>query len=215
VTQITNDHVEWAVVDRLRLMLEEPPHIKFNVTQTFALFTSILCWVIQRIRVRKREIDTEADHAASRLWELLKAEPVSMTPWSVPESAAPRAVHLGRQSIQIPPPSGFEGRNAGQFLVNLRNAVAHGDARNVSPFNVPNGSERLLTGFTFRCSERSRTDPREITWRGEITLIEDDLRRIGVELAKRYCDALRSSDAHHADGNFASDADRSVQEVAT
>lgn len=39
---ITDQDVEWAVVDRLKAMLAEPPKTKFNVTQSFALFSSIL-----------------------------------------------------------------------------------------------------------------------------------------------------------------------------
>jgi hypothetical protein len=36
---IADEHVEWAVVNRLKAMRDEPPKTKFNVTQSFALFS--------------------------------------------------------------------------------------------------------------------------------------------------------------------------------
>jgi uncharacterized membrane protein YheB (UPF0754 family) len=66
--EITNDHVEWAVVDRLRQMLEEAPH------ERFILFTTIVCWVVQRIRVNK--IKTENDKFAARIFEELSSQPI-------------------------------------------------------------------------------------------------------------------------------------------
>lgn len=210
MTQITDDHVEWAVVDRLRLMLEEPPHKEFNVTQTYALFTGVLCWVMQRIRTGK--IESDADRAAAGMFERLSAQSIGEPPWAIP--VAERIVRLDAHSIHVPAPRNFEDHTAGRFLINLRDAVAHGDARNVLPFNAPAGSERLLAGFTFRCSERDKSNRGKIAWQGEITLLEDDMRRIGGHLAKLYCDALRRSNAHRGDSHFGTDAAHSVREVA-
>jgi hypothetical protein len=79
MTEITKDHVEWAVVDRLRRMLvEEPPHPKFNVTQTYALFTTILCWMMERIRIRPHEIATPDDRIAQKLFGTLKTADQSL-----------------------------------------------------------------------------------------------------------------------------------------
>ena len=74
---------------------------------------------------------------------------------------------------------GFDGQTIEQVLVNLRNAVAHGDARNVRPFN----SGAILVGFTFNCADRNG-------WNGQITLLRSDMRGIGTELATRYRDAI-------------------------
>jgi hypothetical protein len=41
---IADEHVEWAVVNRLKAMLDVPPPTKFNVTQAFALFSAMLLW---------------------------------------------------------------------------------------------------------------------------------------------------------------------------
>lgn len=34
---IADDHVDWAVVNRLKAMFDDPPKTNFNVTQSFAL----------------------------------------------------------------------------------------------------------------------------------------------------------------------------------
>ncbi len=38
---IADEHVEWAVVSHLKAMLDEPPKTKLNVTQSFALFSTV------------------------------------------------------------------------------------------------------------------------------------------------------------------------------
>jgi hypothetical protein len=45
---IADEHVEWAVVNRLKAMLDAPPKTNFNVTQSFALFSATLLWTKQR-----------------------------------------------------------------------------------------------------------------------------------------------------------------------
>lgn len=45
---IADEHVEWAIVNRLKAMLDEPPQTTFSVTQTFALFSSVLLWTKNR-----------------------------------------------------------------------------------------------------------------------------------------------------------------------
>lgn len=40
--EINDRHVEWAVVNWLKAMLDTPPPTTFNVTQSFALFSSIV-----------------------------------------------------------------------------------------------------------------------------------------------------------------------------
>ena len=198
MTQITKDHVEWAVVGRLRLMLEEPPHATYNVTQAYSLFSAILCWVMQHIR-------SPTDRIAHRLFESLSEVTITNDPWLVHSAPAERIERIGPYNVKVPAPVGFEMHTVDRFLINLRDATAHRDARNVSPFNIAVGSEQLLAGFSFACAEfgdRKRTKK----WCGKITLLDDDMRRIGVALAKRYCDSLRRSDPHRRDSNFGNDA---------
>jgi hypothetical protein len=211
MTQITADHVEWAIVGRLRRMLEEPPHQNFNVTQAYALFTTILCWVMQHIRIPERAITTPQDWTANKLLIKLSAARIADAPWSVHVASIARIALIGPHSVSVPAPVGFENTHtADRFLVNLRDATAHGDARNVLPFNVNVGSEHVLAGFTFACAEFR--DRRKV-WEGKLTLLETDMRRIGSHLAQIYCDALRHSDDHHRDGYFGQDA-ASIREVA-
>lgn len=211
MTHITDDHVEWAVVGRLRLMLEERPHEKFNVTQTYALFTTILCWVVQRIRTPRHEINSPDDRIVHKLFQTLSEAEIADDPWRINVAPARRIESMGSHTVAVPAPTNFERHTVRRFLINLRDATAHGDARNVSPFHVsPVGSKRLLAGFTFACAEIS---DRRRTWEGKITLLEQDMRRIGIQLAKTYCDALRRSEPHRGDSHFGSDA-ASIREAA-
>jgi hypothetical protein len=66
---IDDRHVEWAVVNRLKKMLDAPPKTRFNVTQSFALFNAILLWSKNRAWVAGKEEGRPAwfdaaDHAA-------------------------------------------------------------------------------------------------------------------------------------------------------
>jgi hypothetical protein len=151
MVQVTDDHVEWAVVGRLGRMLKEPPHDTFSVTQTYALFTATLCWVMQRIRSRKNE--NEADRIAAGVFKRLTTERISEQPWAICPTLS-RIASIGTHAVHVPAASNFEDHRASRFLINLRDAVAHGDARKVLPFNVP--TERLRAGFTFRCSEKGK-----------------------------------------------------------
>ena len=65
---ILDAHVEWAIVNRLRAMLDDPPETKFNVTQSFALFTSGLMWAKNRAWVAGHRRDrTHFDNDADKL----------------------------------------------------------------------------------------------------------------------------------------------------
>ncbi len=188
MSSIANAHVEWAVVERLRIMIEEPPHRDFNVTQAYSLFTSILCWVMQHIRMGSHETQTRGDRNARRLLVDLRRDSITDDPWRVHTSD--RLVPVGARRVHVPAPRGFDTHTVERLLINLRDATAHGDARNVKPFN----EDALLAGFTFACAEfrRENSGLRRV-WDGKITLLEDDMRRIGSQLARRYCDAVRHS----------------------
>ncbi len=51
----------------------------------------------------------------------------------------------------VPGTKNFEAHTVARFLINLRDATAHGDARKISPFNVHIDSDCLLLGFSFDC----------------------------------------------------------------
>jgi hypothetical protein len=209
MTEIRDEHVEWAVVDRLRQILEKPPATDFNVTHTYAVFNSIVCWIMQRVRVNP--IRNEGDRVAATIFAALSAQAATNEPWLVPTSSAERIVRNGIASIRVPASCNFEGHNLGRVLINLRDAFAHGDARKILPFNVRGQSQRLLVGFKFVCEEYR---DRRVVWAGEITLIEEDMRRIGRCLAKTYCNAMEGIAADSGDLHFAGDSARSVREFA-
>jgi hypothetical protein len=147
------------------------------------------------------------NEAAVKFLTKLSSEQIDKKPWA----------RVGATPVDIALPDNFIGqhRNAEQFLIDLRNAIAHGDARTIEPFHVESrngGAERLLVGFTFHCSKENKKG--DIVWRGKITLLEDDMRRIGSYVAKMYCNALRRSKANCRDGHFGSNAARFVREAA-
>lgn len=173
MTAITNAHAEWAVVDRLRAMLVEPPHQAYNVTQSYALCVAILAWVMQRIRTRANEVDTPEARAAVTVKARLVGQPAEAMPWFARQpSSGPDIVDRGN----------FADQTAFDFLKSLRDAMCHGDARSVFPINR-NGQ---LVGFEFRVMSREG-----IEW--SATLKERDLRRIGTALAAMYCEALQAA----------------------
>jgi hypothetical protein len=199
LTAITDDHVEWAVVDRLRRMLQSPPHPEFSVTNSYALFTSILCWTVQRIRAGD---SAEGD----KLLGKLEGRKVEEPPWSI-STTSPEVVPISDAGAsKVGPFPDFAGRNVYQFIIDLRNAVAHGDARRVKPFHEVGRDGEQLAGFIFICG-KTETPVRTIT------LLESDMRRIGIALADVFCKALRRSDEHRRDGNFERDAAQ-IEEAA-
>lgn len=207
MTEITKEHVEWAVVDRLKQMLENPSE-NFKATETYALFTSALCWVMQHMRIPEKEAQHDKDRAVRELWDLLKGTPVSAPPWTIQMPTSGTIQRERPHGIVVPPSQGFADHNIARFLKNLRDAVAHGDARNVTPFNA----HGLLLGFTFSCSEREHG--RGVTWTGEITLLRSDMQRIGMELCRLYCNAVQHGSTRWHKDAFEADAASIQEEVA-
>ena len=208
--QITDDHVEWAVVNRLQKMLEAPPHPEFNVTHTFSLFVSIVCWVVQRIRTSSL---SETDQLAASVLKSLKGQKVEDSPWSI--STVPNStVGFGKAKELNPTYPDFANMTVDRFVICLRNVEAHGDANKIRPchWQCVGQASRELVGFTFECDEKDRN--KGVIWSGTITLLEADLRRIGVALAEAYCKSLRHSEKHRRDNSFGSDANNCVIEKA-
>ena len=154
-------------------------------------FSSILCWVLQHVQIPENQQKNLEDLDAAKLKVLLSEQSICKKPWEIP---------IFKRDVPVPIPAArnFVNLNAFDFLKKLRNAVAHGDARNIEPFHSEGrGADRLLLGFTFRCAE------------GEITLLESDMRRIATTLAEVYCNALSRGSQ-----SFTEDAHRHVKERA-
>lgn len=171
MTAITQAHAKWAVIDRLRAMINEPPHKKYNVTQSYGLFVAILTWVIQRVRTPENSTNSTEDNAAISMKARLKAEKVEESPWGLKTDGCESLSH------------DFAGLSAFNFLVWLRNACCHGDARTVFPINR---NEKLIG---FQLQMRTDNDNTERS----VLLMEEDLRRIGSALADLYCQCFGKS----------------------
>lgn len=197
MTEITEEHLEWATVNRMRQMLADV-HDGYKVTHTYALFTSILCWVIQRIRAA--EI-APVDRAARQLLGQLHEERATRAPWNL------NAEHL--RDFEFTRESGVQtlaDLPASALLIAVRNAVAHGDGRTVCPIN----ENAWLVGHEFSLEELNRR--RELLWRGRVRLRRSDMRHIGDTLARRFGEAMRAD--HVGDPNFIDDANRVSEEEA-
>lgn len=190
MTEITKSHAEWAVVDRLRCLLNEPSHPEYNVTQAYGLCVAILAWVMQRIRTPDNRATSPEDRAAIAARRSLEQQNVEALPWGLKTRGSSS---LGAEH------GDFNDFSAFDFLKWLRDATCHGDARQISPFNV-GGS---LDGFEIRATARGDHER-------ALLLTERDLRRIGNALASIYCDALQLAASSSPD-HFANDA-RSMRE---
>jgi hypothetical protein len=127
LTAITDDHVEWAIVRRFRLLLEEPPHKSFNVTQSYSPFTAILCWVMQHIRINVKDAKTANDQVAAEILKKLSSKAITEQPWSIQLTTSGRIGNIGAYSIHVPAPVNFDHHPVERFLINLRDATTHGD----------------------------------------------------------------------------------------
>lgn len=205
---INPDHVEFAVVERLKLLLETSGQSSFNVTSTYGFFVPVVCWTVQRMRARPKD-------EAAQVLEKLNDETLDSDPWLIPTSVSGISSFHEALPVRIGPFSDFADRSVGQFLVDIRNAVAHGDARCVRPFPEPkrDTTDLKLLGFTFECSEIEGTGTQQkLVWSGSITLLESDMRRIGRELAGRFCTALRRKSENRPNHLFPQEARNHVRE---
>lgn len=103
---IADEHVEWAIVNRLKAMLDEPPQTPFNVTQTFALFSSVLLWTKNRAwvagnRGERNDWEDQADHRAHDAREAMRGALITEAPWRL--SLTPPKILLADREGEFPP----------------------------------------------------------------------------------------------------------------
>lgn len=187
---------EWAVVDRLATLLVSPPQTEYNVTQTYAFFTSILCWVMERIRTHG---NNEADKLAKAVWTRLGEERAGQPPWFVDHRHDTRIAVISGGGNTVNRFVEWQDLSAAELLRSLRNATAHGDGRKVAPVLEWHENEERLVGFQFDCELRvgvnePRTERWEVIWSGKIILKEPEMIAIGSGLAKMFCDELKKLD---------------------
>jgi hypothetical protein len=125
----------------------EPPKTDFNVTQSFAMFTTIVLWTKQRAWVggdfdlsRPPARFREADHAALAVRKMLQSESIFDPPWSLSRvipSPKHGVLHHPVGVADSPINADFKDMNAAQFIKWLRDALAHGDGRKIKPLYNP------------------------------------------------------------------------------
>ena len=176
--KIRKKDVEWAVVDRLRLLLtDERPETEYEVTLTFALFTGILLW--SRQSLGRHKSCGKWPSAARRLL----SEPATKPPWNVRADSLKGACHVGEFLGSKKKRVTLEDATIWQLVVFLRNCIGHGDGRTVEPHHrkwAPCSPEHRLHRFIFiseKCTDAS------------VRLSEQDMKRIGKELAQVICQA--------------------------
>ncbi len=180
MTEITDDHLEWATIDRLREMLASV-HEDYKVTHTYAIFTASLCWILQRIR---NNGDQPYDCRARALRDELAAERAVAEPWNLrADGDDPHLVNFNFRPAS-------EVQRVGDLsmldlLIAMRNATAHGDSRTVLPVNEGG----WLVGQRFVLSYRPNN---RLRWTGEVRLKRADMRTIGEALATRFRSALEA-----------------------
>lgn len=192
---ITDAHVEWAIVNRLKAMLDAPPPTDFNVTQTFALFSAVLLWTKQRGWVagdnaELRPNATEADRRAHAFRQGMRGDKIVDDPWRLPQ-VAPRLEPV-EDAGDAPRPINvdFHDMTAEAFFRWLRDALAHGDGRNILPLHKESRRDgrTLLAGFRVQ----GRNGPQRLI----LHLHHDDMRRLGSVLADRFCTSLSGGEQY-------------------
>lgn len=197
---IMDGHVEWAVINRLKAMLDNPPPTTFNVTQTFAIFSAILLWTKNRGWVAgnnaaNASLVDAADQAAHSFRLLLGQEVISAQPWSLPLHE-PQIVRAAVDAIPVTKQinGDFKGMPVEDFVKWLRNAIGHGDGRTIRPLHKKgkHGAQTWLSGFQVRFNETQNSN-RVL----DLKLYDADMRRIGSMLADRFCQALAAAPTYY------------------
>ena len=190
---ISDDQVEWAVIHRLKAMLDDPPKTEFNVTQTFAHFVAVLLWAKNRARIGDR--NPRIDDPGAQLRGQLDGATIFDDPWllSREHPAFPNAPANEFRPEVGPINQDFEGKSAARFLKWLRDALAHGDGRSILPLHKPSVryDKTLLAGFKVVFNEERGAD-RCLT----LHLYHQDMIRIGKALADEFCRELRGPVEH-------------------
>ena len=193
---ISEHHVEWAVVNRLKRMLDDPPRTTFNVTQTFALFSTVVLWTKQRMWVEDGP-NSAADHAARQARGSLGKSCILDAPWLLSTSKPDVAAVHGGPSTAVGDTSintGFANVSAADFVYLVRNSLAHGDGRKLRPLHKPSyrrAHTTDLAGFELGLSPLKKGQP-ALT----LALYHEDMRRIGGQLADVFCRYLSHDETY-------------------
>ena len=180
MAEILEIHREYALVDRMSNLLKDLPKTDFTETLSYALFSSIIPWVCQRSR--SKEYKFIIDELTTR--EL------------------PQEIKLYFCMC-----NGYEIPNAGQALIDIRNAISHADARRVIPINNSNS----LHGFKWLLVRKIENEEINI---GKLSMRTIGIKNTGIFFADTFCRLLRQRQENETDPQFYDAVSMSLQEVA-
>lgn len=180
---IHDEHVEWAIVNRLKAMLDDPPKTKFNVTQSFALFHSVLLWS------KNRAWTNDVGDVAAVVRKELAETKICSDPWCLARTVP--VFKKTKLEIEGEINQDFVEMNADSFFKWLRDALAHGDGRTIKPLHKYSWdtSKSFLAGFIVTFNEE-RGSERKLT----LHLFHADMRQMGSRLADLFCRQLSGGD---------------------
>jgi len=185
---IHEEHVEWAVINRLKAMIDQPPQTDFNVTLGFSLFSAVLLWSKNRMWLREIDAASQADKSALAARAALGDTRIVDPPWSL--SRTMPALH-GEGPVN----DEFETMPAWEFFKWLRDALAHGDGRSIRPIHWQSHETGgvWLGGFhiVFPRSKNLGADTLSVH------LFKADLQRLGSQLADLFCKHLAQGDDYY------------------
>lgn len=185
MVEIRNEDYEWAAIDRMAKMLAQP-HPVFKTTHTYSSFATILCWTVQRVRTLPihpgTDLEARKKPQHDQNFSVFDAIQLEMLGKSIEDffGQLPKAT----EGLNILTTKDTVGENitALAFAVALRNAVAHGDGRQVKPVNRPN----QLVGFEF-----SLKSPQNFPqWSCETQLNRSAMAQIAGKMAKVFCESF-------------------------
>lgn len=139
---------EYETVRRLSEMLKTAKD-EYKASESYALFSTIVCWVMQRARTPEDQ-PNPADLQAREVGKVLREASVGEAPWSLQD---------------VPEMTAFD------FFISVRNAVAHGDGRQIRPLNEKN----ILVGQIIPVAGN------------DVQLRRADMQRLGCALADIFC----------------------------
>jgi hypothetical protein len=177
--QITEEHIEWAVVDRLGQMLNGSSDQSCRVTNGFALFLATILWVKQRVGAYNSEQEWPEGLA-------LLNESVYSPNWGLRRGRLEGKVKVRLYRIAETIEIDLANCSMWQLIAWIRNVVAHGGPQNIRPFHaMALEPKRRLIGFIFDDSG------------GRVCMTGSEMRMIGSRIAAIFRDTYR--DRHAAD----------------
>ena len=188
MVEIHESDAEWAAIYRMGKMLRTP-HESFQTTSTYSNFAAIMCWTVQRIRTRPiypgADFENRQPPAGDLNFEIFDSIQIDMNDKDIETFFGQLPVasdDLNR--LQLEDRVGVR-ISALSFAIALRNAVAHGDGRNVTPVNRPGE----LVGFKFSLRSPSRFPE----WNANTQLNRSAMAQIAGKMADVFCERFRAN----------------------